>query len=555
VGSALLTQTNLVGTLGSVTTNGGFTLTDNEALTVSGPLTGTGGGTIALSTLIGDLTLNGAISAPSDTLQLVSDGPISQTAGSLDVGSLNLSTTAAGNVILTSATNLIGGSNGISVSNGNLELVDAASLVLAGNESANNLFFEVTAPDGLLSIGSSIDTAVFPAHLTAAPGGRISLVADNTASVTGSTVTAAGGVVELAPYEAINVSLAGNTGMSIGAPLVSGITTDTLIVGGYTNVLTGASGPATSAASISVDGAVDLTGHATTLLLLANGPVSEPGGPLTVNTLAANAGAIVLDNPNNAVSVLADVTGTSFALDDSTNLLVSAVLNANNIMLLAPGSQVSLGDGATILTGGTIPARGPLVAALEPANGAPGAYIQAASFDQIGTSTLAGQASGPATLQISITQSAQFDPPLGLQANDGWLILNLGNGTAAGNVNVRALNVTYGKSGGADLTGTIDGITGRIAAADGFIQPSVNGHYLFNSCPIGAVACFGGTLPQQQNETSVLGTLSQFLPGTVPAPLIGLAPLVLLADPLPPAPAGALTDPDVVPPNVSYVDY
>jgi hypothetical protein len=41
----------------------------------------------------------------------------------------------------------------------------------------------------------------------------------------------------------------------------------------------------------------------------------------------------------------------------------------------------------------------------------------------------------------------------------------------------------------------------------------------------------------------------------VPAPLIGLAPLVLLADPLPPAPAGALTDPDVVPPNVSYVDY
>jgi hypothetical protein len=32
-------------------------------------------------------------------------------------------------------------------------------------------------------------------------------------------------------------------------------------------------------------------------------------------------------------------------------------------------------------------------------------------------------------------------------------------------------------------------------------------------------------------------------------------PLLLLAEPLAPAPADALTDPDVVPPNVSYVDY
>ncbi len=555
VGSALLTRTNLVGALGAFITNGDFALTDNEALTVSGPLTGTSGGSIALSTLIGGLTLNGVINAPSDTLQLVSDGPISQLGGSLDVGSLNVSTTAAGNVILTSATNLIGGSTGISVSNGNLELVDASSLVLSGNESANNLFVEMTAPGGLLSVGESVGPKVLAAHLTAAPGGRITLVADNTAAVTGSTVTAAGGVVELAPYRAINASLVGSTGMTIGAPLLSGITTDTLIVGGYTNVLAGAAGPATSAASISVDGAVDLTGHATTLLLLANGPVSEAGGPLTVNTLAANAGVIVLDNPANAVSVLADVTGTGFALDDSTNLLVSTVLNANNIMLRAPGSQISLADGATVLTGGTIPARGPIVPALEPVNGAPGAYIQAANFDQIGTSTLAGQDGGPATLQISTTQHAQFDPPLGLQASDGWLILNLGNGTAAGNVNVRALNVTYGKGGSADLTGTIDGITGRIAAAQGFIQPSVNSRYLFNDCAIGAVACLNGTLPQQQNETSVLGTLSPWLLGTVPAPLIGLMPLVVLANPLPPAPAGALTDPDVVPPNVSYVDY
>jgi hypothetical protein len=68
------------------------------------------------------------------------------------------------------------------------------------------------------------------------------------------------------------------------------------------------------------------------------------------------------------------------------------------------------------------------------------------------------------------------------------------------------------------------------------------------------VACLGGTLSQQQGETSVLGSLYPFLPGGLP-PLIGLTPLVLLADPLAPPPPGELTDPDVIPPNVSYVDY
>jgi len=52
----------------------------------------------------------------------------------------------------------------------------------------------------------------------------------------------------------------------------------------------------------------------------------------------------------------------------------------------------------------------------------------------------------------------------------------------------------------------------------------------------------------------VLGTLLPFLPGA-PPPLIGLTPLVLLAEPLAAPPSDQLTDPDVVPPNVSYVDY
>ena len=113
--------------------------------------------------------------------------------------------------------------------------------------------------------------------------------------------------------------------------------------------------------------------------------------------------------------------------------------------------------------------------------------------------------------------------------------------------------MTYNTPGGTNLFGTIDGISGKQAAASGFIQPSVNGAYLFNGCEIGAVACLGGTTSQQQATTSVLGTLLPFLPGA-PPPLIGLTPLVLLAEPLVPPPGDQLTDPTSFP-NVSYVDY
>jgi hypothetical protein len=54
--------------------------------------------------------------------------------------------------------------------------------------------------------------------------------------------------------------------------------------------------------------------------------------------------------------------------------------------------------------------------------------------------------------------------------------------------------------------------------------------------------------------TSALGGLFSFLPGS-PPPLIELPNLVLVVAPMLPAPPRQLTDPDVVPPNISYLDY
>ena len=167
--------------------------------------------------------------------------------------------------------------------------------------------------------------------------------------------------------------------------------------------------------------------------------------------------------------------------------------------------------------------------------------------------------------------STRVSPPLGLIGNTTWLILNLTNGTAAGNVFVNALDISYTQPGAATLLGSVAGDATKTAAMLASIQPAVNGNYTLNGCIIGATLCQPIVVPppvvvpppivpppiQRASlplYTSVLGSLYPFLPGT-PAPLVALPDFKLIALPVLPAPPGQLTDPDVVPPNISYQDY
>ncbi len=251
-------------------------------------------------------------------------------------------------------------------------------------------------------------------------------------------------------------------------------------------------------------------------------------------------------------------------------MLIASTLNGPRIAIRDPANTISLADGAVITTGGSARPAGPIQSALEPGNGAPGALLQAASFTQIGTSSIVGQGGGAATLQISITGNAQFDPPLGLQGPGAWLILNLTNGTAAGNVFVNALDVSYTTPGSTNLTGTIAGIIGGPAAAVGNIQPAINANYLFNGCIIEAPVCQPPTPPTPRSpppppSTTPVTDLNIGLTATLGAiyPLLSLAPAAITGPPklsliavpmLTPRPP-QLTDPDVVPPNITYLDY
>ncbi len=134
-------------------------------------------------------------------------------------------------------------------------------------------------------------------------------------------------------------------------------------------------------------------------------------------------------------------------------------------------------------------------------------------------------------------------------------------GTSGGRVNGFARAGTLlilGAGGAANLTGSVAGNAGPGAAALAAIQPAINPAYRFNFCEIGTPVC---TPPIAVTLTdpliaSVIGGLVvlRFVPTGLP-PAMVLPDLVLLALPSLAAPPRQLTNPDVVPPNVSVLDY
>ncbi len=230
--------------------------------------------------------------------------------------------------------------------------------MLTGAYSGANLFFEVAAAGDGIALG----TAVTPATLTVPLGGRISLVADNITATAASQITAPGGTLELAPFSAIPVSVAGNSGagqLLVDTTLLSVISTgtsalDTLLIGAFTNIPAGATAAATSASRITIDGAVDLTNSTTNLGLFANGPITEPGGPLAVinvfGTTSAAGGDFALSNAGNAIAESTGITATNgnVVVVDGTDLTLFGAHTGNNLFyeIAAAGGTLTLGTRA-----------------------------------------------------------------------------------------------------------------------------------------------------------------------------------------------------------------
>jgi hypothetical protein len=611
----LPTAGNAIGTINDLdATAGNITVVDGENLELTGTQNGnnlfyevaTAGGTLSLGTgkIAAQLTAatGGRISLVADNINEAFDSVVTATGGTVElapVSAINASLQGSNGLVIDqrllteistgpTGTLVIGGFT--DVPNGGTTPTPRASSITV--DTATTIAGTTAGTLDLLTTGAVTQSAALGAGTLIGNAGSVTL--DNN----GNNIATLGSFTTTTAQFDLNAT--GNTGtLNVTGP-VTVATVATINIGPTGAIdVTGSIGAGSLLALISGSGGITLNGNASltgptidlaasagAIALNSNSVVGQTGAAINLTTTAnitqaasstlvaaslqTEGGAVVdLGGTANAVGALNGIiASTSFTLNDSTNLTVNDELLAPRIALLAPGQTVTLSNGATIITDGTPPPShaGPLVPTDEPSNGAPGAYIEAASFTQVGTSTLTSQATAGPTLQISITNSAQFDPPLGLQAANGWLILNLGNGTAAGNVVINALNVTYTVPGSANLTGTIAGVAGTLAAASGFIQPAVNDNYLFNGCEIGSAAC----IPFQQlppGEAPPQGPPDLIGPPT----LAGLLPFQLLALPIAtPACASAapatgeanapehtcaLTDPDVVPPNVSYVDY
>ena len=546
-------------TAASLTGQAGATVALGNANTITGlgsfPVAGGGNFMMNDTGETGNLTISGPVIAAGIA---ISDAGTITAAGGIDAGpgTLKLATTGGGGILLNNAAAILTGVTvDLDAAGGGITeaaaVINATTLLSSGGVTGNVVLgglnnvatlagFAVTDGNFTLSDGASAKGLAVTGPVTA---GNVAIVDASVITVTGS-ITASDGVLKLAST--------GDGGIRLNAGAVlSGVTVDVDAAGGGIEETSGIINATTLMSSVGFTGNVALTGQ-------------------------------------NHIATLGDFNVSSFTLNDGADLLIPGTLSAPHIAIVALSNTISLGDGATIITSGTVRPAGPIQSALEPINGGPGALLEAANFTQIGSSTVFGLNGAPATLQIATTGRDQFDPPLGLQATGTWLILDLANGSAAGNVFVKALDVAFTAAGSANLTGTIGGIVGGAAAAAASIQPETNMNYLFNGCIIASAVCQPPTSnplnpgqPPMSNSVNPgeapafnspnpgeappfdllsLGLTSTFggiytLLAPSPATLASPPKLLFLTWPMLSGRPPQLTDSDVLPPNITYLDY
>jgi filamentous hemagglutinin family protein len=507
--------TNSIATLGTVVSAGTFALLNTSALSVAGPVTVGGGASLDIG---GALTLAGNFSAtPSTTL--IAAGAVTQSGGTLATGTLTASATG---LSLNESGNSIGALGAITVpAPGNVSIVDASGLTVAGTLDPANVTLNVTGPltianvitasnatlvangalgaitevsPGLLNLTGTLTGAAASAALTqpnaiatlgafttaggfaltdAVPvtvaatvtaggtGQALRLTDDSPTFATGGLLSAAGGTVALAPFTNNTLFRIGGGGGLTGAPSVAATT---LTIGSATT------------GTVDVAGALNLS-RVSALNLISGGNVTETGtGAFSVGTISASGANIMLTGAN-AVGVIGSVAATgAFSLTSSGPLTVSGPVGAGTAINLDVTDALSLSGnlsapnvnlsalGAITQTAGAITASGTLGA-----HAAGIALTQPNSISALGTVVSTGGFALTDTVPLTIgavVATGGIAPTLVINDDNpsfgpgGVLDAISGNVNDGGVVTLRPFT-----SGGSLTIGGGNGIFGSVAAA------------------------------------------------------------------------------------------
>ncbi len=434
-------------------------------------------GTAPAPTATGGLAINTGVDLGgiANTLALFNLGDVTEAAGAgvtvpVLVGSApNFALSGSDNhvqAIGSTATN--GGGINILVASNDLLLVNAQDLAVVTTASA----------------GGSAEIDVLGGNLTVDAG---AVVQAANAYLRAGSDTVGGSVI-----------MSGTVAASDVANLVAGFG---YARGGFTPGVTGSASAGTisiggtlSAPAIGLYSANDTT--ETGVIAGASGGAASLTGEAG---LAATPGNVSLTGLNS-IGTLGAISASAITLNDGTDLTIAGPVSASSFRVNDGTGVLTLANGAVIRTGGVARPSGNLPGGLASlptyAAAANGAYFEAGSFIQLGTSTVEPLNGGPTTIRLDITTPGGNASFGGFEAPSADLILALTGGRATGPINVAALDVSYlaNGAGGSQLTGLVNGVGGVAAAGQSHIYPQPSPQYQINGCPLATVNCV--ILPQ-----------------------------------------------------------
>jgi filamentous hemagglutinin family protein len=477
VGSAALSSAkNLVTNLGPFGAGGAFALLDGTPLTVIGNVSAGSNAAIAVTGAGNSLTVNPGVTVQSGSVvslnaatAIIQSGVVTGNAvtevAAGDIDHAGNSIAGAGNVSLTAGgainQSAAGGLGTIEATGGSVTLVANAITQQSGAQILDptaGQTISLTSANGIAFAGTI--AAASPGNL-GNPTGNVSLTATN-GDITETENGSHTGVLS-----ALNLTGSAPGGsVLMDAPSSTGTANQVANLGAFN-----ASG-----------GFTLIDGHDLTL----NGNLTAG----TVVTLGVNGSGNGLTVPSG---ILIKAGTSAFLSTAMGNLVDGGTITAPNIALSAPlGTATVSGTLAGVVPDPTLDPLHKLASGTFPADPTVGAWITGGNIVLGQGFSITGAGGGQSQLVLDLTGTNGLVNLGNFNSTSTNLYLDLGVGRAAGQIAVRALQVQYTQPGTSqliDLTGTVDGYSGYIAAAVSFIYPKENNNYRLNGCPIGATNC------------------------------------------------------------------